>query len=284
MVRNPLSFAEAYSLQLIPKSEKDENIFTEATVTMTMTPTIYTDWLKGGSKGQNIKSTKGSNVITLENGENIIDNICLQANEADFIVLNFKFKSSGLLSSKYSLDLIQRNLKGKIVGGQSIIVESPVVGSRFIEILTDNLGGGFVQLTTADELTDFSWENSLGDVISTSESVVVQPTLSNTNYRVNAITEEGEYVSGEITVDVPNGIQSLSANPTGIIVILKEAPACHSQIKLINSLNSSIELHTDVPAYTNEISIDTNSLIPGLYILQYVVDSTVVDIRKIKID
>ncbi|MDE6338674.1 MAG: hypothetical protein K2K97_02665, partial [Muribaculaceae bacterium] len=141
-VRNIYNDTRKYTLELYPRTSSDDAIFSHANVMMEMSQPIYNAWVKGGSKSNGITRAPAVSPRTVQflSKDSKLEAISLSGNEFDKVDLKFNFKSANNTQGKYTLDLIQRDENGKIIGGETFIVESPNSVNRSVAIASTPIG------------------------------------------------------------------------------------------------------------------------------------------------
>lgn len=287
-VRNVLNVPQNYSLEIRPHQETDAQIFTNAKIEMKMSQPILSAWKRGGTKYKSLSYTPAidSLKVVFTSSDSKLENIQLSGNEFEKVSLKFNFHTATPIGTKYSFDLIQRDENGIIVGGETFIVETPLIRVDPIIITPLELEDGKIKLVAnLDGTESFTeWTDNTGTTISESSSVTVTPTSENSTYSLKVLNADGELATGSITLEPTNGIKS--ATPTTSVTdyidieFKTEVSSSNSMISVNSTLQGITVLNMSVPIGTKIVRMDTSSLAPGLYVLSYIVDGQIIDTLK----
>ena len=130
-VRNVSSSAQNYSLELVPRTSADAELFDNASIQMSMSQAIYKAWENGGLQADNISipldmaNAPGKRHVSFQSQDGILSAIRLSPDEFDEVSLKFNFRNGLIREDAYVIDLIQRDENGNIVGGETFEVEAP---------------------------------------------------------------------------------------------------------------------------------------------------------------
>lgn len=292
-VRNVNNQAKNYSLELVPRTENDKAIYNRAEVKLGLSPTIYKAWERGGFQSQDIiVPTSNSNdtnlkTVKLISPQSKLRNVSLAGKEFDVVNLKFDFKEFEAGNKTYTFDLIQKDESGEIIGGETFIVETPELINKAIEIKTMPMEGGEVQLSVdEDGFEQLTWFDDKGTTLDKSESVIVTPTRDNNKYTVVAYTPEGNVATESISFESELGIKSvtISTDSSNIVVELNGNAVDNTSISIISVLDGNTKIIESVPKGAYSISIDTTSLVKGIYGIVYTIEGVVIDQKKINIE
>lgn len=289
-VRNILSAKEAYTLELIPQSDSDADIFSLAKVEMTMSPKVYAAWERGGLQNEELELPSISSnyadmrKVRLLSPYSKIKSITLQGDEFDIITMNFNFKKSPILSKTYSLDLVQKDEDGNIVGGETFIVESPSFKSKPIIIDSLTIAPSQIQLKAiSPDFTSFTWEDEDGNILGKENSIIVSPTTNNTKYTVTAINQEGDIAKESISLDAINGIQYASLESGYLNVSLRGEALDNSCITVSSIETGTVVAYRPLTRGETNFSINIPNYSDSIYVITYLIDDVAVDSQKIVI-
>lgn len=289
-VRNIMPEQKAYTLELVPQTENDAQIYSTAKVEMTMSPKVYAAWERGGFQYEDLElpssNANGNDLrkVRLRSPQSKVKSITLKGDEFDVVSLKFNFSSYPAVSGTYTFDLIQKDEDGNIVGGETFIVESPSRGYTPIEIDPKPFDPGHIQLTAhSSDYTSYTWKDGAGNYIGEGSSITVSPVADNTKYTVTGINENGEVAEGSILLDAVNGIKSVSSEPGYVKVSLRGEASYNSCITVSSFVNGTVVASAPLTKGESEISMNIPNFSDGVYIVTYLVDDTVVDSRKITV-
>ena len=287
-VRNTREINKGYSLELVPHSDSDNEVFEYATVNLTMSTPVFNAWTRGGKQMSNVvyAPLQDPKKIKFVSSNGIIKNINLNGNEFEKVTMSFDFHTGVVGLKSYTFDLIQKDEDGNIIGGETFIVEAPLKKFDFpIIINPTELDNGEIELQTnlKDEEQSIKWTDSSGIKIGDKSSLIVAPSSQSKEYAVTVLTNEGELASESIVIDPTKGIKSLSVQSMdGQIEVefYNNIASSNSFILVSSTTQNIILLNEQIPIGVNKVSLDTSSLANGLYILSYFEGGTLIDSRQ----
>lgn len=289
-VRNPFNTTESYTLELVPHSHSDISLYDKAKVELTMGPRIYSAWQRGGfvcrdvefpSSNENNQAWKSVKFVSPRSN---LQNISLDGNEFDIVKLKFDFVNYPNRSNTYTFDLIQRDVDGNIMGGETFIIESPGLSLIPIEISATPYGNGEFELSVDKAGFDYIiWKNEEDQNIGSEENITVKPTVNNDSYKVIAITEDGDISTDHISLKDEYGISSVYTTSDAVSVNLKSGAPSNACVSLTSVADPTFKISHDVPVGHDSVSINATTLSKGIYVVGYHVDSEIVDMQKISI-
>lgn len=258
---------------------------------MAMSNRIYAAWEKGGFVARDIEllgessSPNAMRAVRLKTPQSNLQNISLGAKEFDVVSLKFKFLLFGGDESEYTLDLIQRDENGNIVGGETFVVISPKLNFNPIPITSAPAGNGQFRLTAEiDDCESIEWRDVSDTAIGCANEIVVTPKSGSDAYSVIGIDDLGDLSTGRISLKGLYGIKTLDSSEPGILHIgLFSSMACDSKIVLTSFENGVTFEHT-VPTGVDSLDVDIMSVPKGLYVISYIADCHEIDTKKITID
>lgn len=288
-VRNMQNTVHNYSLEIRPLQESDAQIFSKAKVEMTMSKPILEAWERGGLQYKNLSytPTTDSLKVVFTSPESKLENIRLYGDEFEKVSLKFDFHTATPTGTTYSFDLIQRDENGKIVGGETFIVEAPLIRVLDPIVITPiELGDGLIRLDAnldgTEQITE--WTDANGSIISNSSSVIVSPSLQNSTYSLKVLNSEGELATESIELEPTNGIKSAtpttSVNNFIDIEFDNEVSSSNGLISVSSVINGLTVLNTPIPTGSKVMRLDTSTLSSGMYILSYIIDGQIADVLK----
>ena len=278
-----------YTLEVMPYSKDDEAIFAYADVLLTMSDPIYKAWVNGGSKSTDINLISG---ITPEfeflSKDSRINSIMLPAKVTGDVGMKFNFKAVTPLANvkrDFTLDLIQRDAKGNIIGGETFIITSPSSKGTPVTITSEPVGNRKIQLTAVVEPDEsVRWENEDGAVIGEGASIEVLPNAKSDNtYYAYALSEDGELSSGSIELESEIGIDRASMNiqKTVLNIDLKGEAAAGSSIVVSSVATGDVALSYNLAEGEGSAALDVSSLQQGVYAVTYIFEGEAIDSVKL---
>lgn len=294
-VRNTSTLDKAYTLELIPQTEADATLYQRAKVEMSMSPKIYDAWERGGFKSQDIEfvSTESNATnfrsVKFASPQSKLQNISLRGDEFDIVQLKFNFTKYTFSNSTYNFDLIQKDENGNIIGGETFIVESPRLTIKPIDgpnIAPNPMKYGEIQLIVknSSDFNSLKWIDGKGETLGNKESINVSPRINGNDYTVVAMTNDGEIATQSISLENLYGIQSISTANHNIVVKLKEAAPDNASVEVKNITDGIAQVSCQISAGANVVNFDGSNLSRGVYVVCYIVNSTVIDQQKIRIE
>jgi len=288
-VRNIHSAEHDYTLELVPHTAADEALFDNAKVQIGLSDKIYKAWERGGYKSKDvIASQKLASIkrVEFQSAKSKLEKINLKPNEFDILTLKVNYSLFDSESHSYTFDLIQRDEKGNIVGGETFLIETPVFSAKSINISAEHREGTSYNLTAnASDFEKIEWTDASKETIGTSETITVKPTADNREYTVVGTTAEGEVATETISLEPLCGIKSVNATGSGNITVelLSECPE-NAEISVLSAIGNESERTITLPAGTTSATVDVSGLTGGIYVVQYKVDGAQVDYKKITIN
>ncbi len=282
-VRNVQDIDRKYTLEIIPRTESDEHIYSEAAIEMELSPAVYDAWGQGGYNGNGIVRDPSVNprVVHFTSKESKLEALALKGKEFDKVKLKFKFRSISGTQKQYTLDLIQRDESGNIIGGETFIVEKPVSQASSATIHQSMATDNHVSLSTdVDEGTRVRWENENGFTIGTGTQITVDPSDYNKSYHLYTLTDSGELSSASITLDKPAGISDVFVENDELTVTFYGDISNDADVRVTSAATGEVEIVKTVNPNETTCSIDISELPRGVHIVAYVSDGEVVASRK----
>lgn len=291
-VRNINKQNRNYTLELRPATLADEEIYENANVELELSPTIYTAWERGGFKSQDIElplsNSNNTNLrkVKFLSPQSKLQDVSLMGDEFDIVSLKCDFTQYPLQNKTYTFDLIQKDANGKIIGGETFIIEPPTLSSSPVNITQSQTPQGKVQLKVdEDNFKTIKWVDEQGNNLGSSESIIVSPTSGNKNYTVFASTDNGEVATESIYLDCDYGIKSVttSSDSNNIIVELSSAASEKSAISVVSTIDGGTKQTKDILPGENIVSIDASKFTKGIYIITYTANGETIDQKKINL-
>jgi hypothetical protein len=290
-VRNVSSTSKAYALELVPRTSNDEKIFSCASVEMKMTPTVYDAWKRGGLKSRDIEvvssnSDNGLNRVKFLNSQSRLESVNLNGNEFDVVSLKFRFLTFSSTSNKYTLDLIQRDEDGNVIGGETFEVESPTLTLQPGIINSTSMDGGQVLLSASvGQNSTYEWTGENGESLGESQNIIVTPSSKQHDYTVYATKEDGDVVADSVSIDSDYGIKTVDVireNGTIVVTLCNKAPE-NAVMSLVSVSDGTSKYMGKISSGDNMIMIDSSAFQCGMYVVLYMVNGDIVDETTISI-
>ena len=290
-VRNVASSNKSYSLELVPQSNYDASMFSNAKVEVSMTPKIYNAWERGGFQSQDIELPSSQpnagelQKVKFVSPQSKLQNITLQAKEFDIVNVKFDFTKLSYQSSTYVFDLIQKDEDGNIVGGETFVVESPSVSLPPIQVFQSPSEDGQAQLSVSDtDFVSYKWTDDSGKLLGDSSILVVTPTETECNYTVYAVNHDGDAAKGSIYLEKVDYIKNISIDADNVVVDFSNKVPQGAEIQISSLENGTVVAGCCIPDGESSVRLDGVTLSRGLYAVTYIVHSEISDQKKIKIE
>jgi hypothetical protein len=287
MIANPYPLDEVFAVECVSEDGELERLLNCANITINLSRDISEMWEAGGLQALNFDINQNSDScydLTIEsaNEEAKIEGIYMPSNQygALGVTVDYKYPLDASLSSSYTFDIIQKDSSEKIIGGYTVVVNTPTVSISPIDITQEPIDNIYSRLdSSVDESSDLYWTDALGNTIGTTSSVIVAPTSNNNTYSVTATSADGEIANQSITLEPTIGIKALSSGGDFLDIDF------YSNIEPTNSLITISSLTTgDVLISTSgegtTLRIDTSTLPSDVYVLTYTYQNQIVDTYK----
>lgn len=289
-IRNVYGKNQKYSLELIPRTSVDEEFFKVARFEMTMSDPIYNGWSQGGFMSNEISrptsDTPKTVYFTSKNSR--LEAITLSQHRFDRVTMKVRFHQMPVTKKEYTLDLIQRDEAGNIIGGETFIVklEAMIIKPPTPPVITPILkANGEVELSTdTDACEAIRWENNEGSIISERETVVVSPKHSDDNiYHVFTLTEDGNMSTASIELEPTIGIHSAVFDDMGssMTIELLSEPIDTSYIIVTSLATGETMVKINPDGHDKIFRIDTDSWNGGMYAVSYMDEGMLLDNVKV---
>lgn len=301
-VRNPFSSSKKYSLEIAERvtvrSPGGKSLFDVATVELTMTPSIYQAWKRGGSKASSniVKPTEDSSrTFSFTSDGGMLMMLDLDANAIDrvSVKLNIHSRSDNALGTTYIFDLIQRDEYGHIMSGAAFSYTEPAKFTPIwpnipVDIMPAVNGNVEMEAILPEEATSVVWTDKKDKCIGSGERIIVRPTRTNNEITVYAYSDEEVIAKGFVELNPTMGIKSVSSSSagSGLLVELFAGTGSGNSEIIVSPIDKqdvqSVQKH--ISADEILIPVNVEALPAGLYAVALMVDGKVIDNIKFKND
>lgn len=282
-VRNVSDTEHKYTLELLPRTNIDEQIYSAANIEMELSPKVYQAWGNGGYNGTDIKQDQSINprIVQFVSKESKLEGLALGGKQFDVVKLKFNFRRIPMSTKKYTLDMIQRDESGKIIGGETFIVESPIPNRKTLEVHPVSTSGDGVVLTTnSEEDASIRWESESGFTISNQKRIKVRKSSSSRPYHVYALTADGELSDASVDIeDVPSAYNIYFDNDE-LIIESSETILNNLSVKVASIATGEIEAVYSVECDDSICRINVSNLPQGMHTATLISGSDVVTTYK----
>ena len=215
-----------------------------------------------------------------------IQGILLKAGEFDVVQLKFNFNKYEYTESTYTFDLIQKDEDGNTIGGETFIVEPPLlIKSEKPVIISKPIDDEQVQLKVDKSgFNSIKWVDGKGETLGNDEVVNVSPIRSGNDYTVIAMTDDGNVATGSISLENEYGIKSVSASANCITGSLKGYAPKNAVVSVNSLVDGSSKTSDNVEEGTSKFILENLNLSRGVYVVSYTVNSVLMDQLKVNIE
>lgn len=289
-VRNGSSSPKSYTLELVPAKASDAAIYSAAKVEMELSQKIYSAWERGGLQSQDIEvpayqPNSPMRTVRFASPQSQLRQLHLNENEFDVVRLKFDFGYFKADDQKYTLDLIQKDENGNIVGGETFIVEAPAMSGSIIIKPTCLTNGQYQLELDTDGYNSINWLDHRGETLGRQETIVVTPRVNSHDYSVVATVENGDIVTGSISLGEEYGFESITQSLDGsLLVVLKNDAASQSLLSVASVTGNGPKVSYQIAEGTRNFYVDVSGLTSGVYVVSYYSNSKLIDQKKVKIE
>lgn len=287
-VRNIYKDNHKYSLEIHPRALADKLLLSKAKLKLEMASPIYDAWKRGGCHAKSIAYAPAINPRKVEfnSWDGRLEDICMNGADFEKVKINLEFKAPATYPGEsYTFDLIQRDEHGNIVGGETFIVEAPILSYKPIDIVPIEIGEGKYELSTDWQGTDYSarWIDRNGEDIGEGDKITVNPTARNNEFSVTALSSQGEMAQESVTLESKTGLKSVV--PTLVddfinVELHSPVDSKNAMLQVSGLTQGTILLSKALPVGAKKMQIDATSLSSGIYILSYSADGQIMDSKK----
>ncbi len=283
-----------YTLEVKIPNKIDSEIFDLAKISLEMSEPLYEGWFKGDLQQDNLTYYPNikERTVYLNSEASKLKSILMKGNEHQDFVLKFNFfKGSSETNKHYSVDVIQRDKLGNIVGGERFVVYSPDISDEKFGIIKDIDSNGVYMLTADidEENQSFIWVDSANDIIGVTKSIVVDSNIghkSNGCVKAIAYNDKGEIKVANTDLEENNYIESIENNKISICVKMKDRVDGNGNLlQMISVLGdgSTQKMSKIIETGKDSITLDITTLPHGIYCISYIKDGNILDSKTIKI-
>lgn len=281
-VRNISNESRNYTLEFVPRTEADAELYEDAQVEMSMSSPIFTAWARGQYSGNGVAIIPSSHTVRLLSPESRLEAISMEGEEFDKVNLKVTFLQGEASPRRYTYDLIQRDENGKIIGGETFIIETPLASDLTINPDLDHDGdvNGIELNVSEGNYLETTWLNSAGTIIGRNNRMVLPQSQESQEITIAALTQQGELAKQTIMVDPAYGISKVSNGYETLNITLKNRATANTSLE-ISSVKTGIRyMSTSVSQGTQNICVNCGNLPSGLYVINYKVNGTTIDSYK----
>lgn len=273
----------------VKPSEIGKLIFEEAEVTVTLDERLLQRWIDAGSPLTNMEQISEDTFLII--GDNAsLGSLHFEPNQIDLLTLKFNFLTSEITEKdRYTYYVIQKDLDGTIVGGETFEIRKEVDRDLFYAEI-----GGDTEVNKNDnvlliaesinEPATYNWYDSDGNLLYEGIDFNTSVALGK-KYKLEVIAlADGykDYSEVELTLK-PNAIETLSPNPASSILSvdykINEGNSAYLMITGINVSNVSNNYIIDINQ--DNTTIDVSNYPTGFYVITLITDGNISDSKNL---
>lgn len=201
--------------------ESGKPLFSEAEITIELSPTLVDAWTRGGRKSINFKIIRNDNILQLTGGNASIQNVLFDPKEIGFINVKVNFLTKELTTKeKYTFNVIEKNHNtGKVIGGETFVVKKQTRPSFSATILNnvevnrnETINIAALQI---NEPALYNWYDSNGNLVYTGTDISISSNIA-TKYKLEIVAlSDGFKDYSDVNVSLKkSAIIKLYPNPT----------------------------------------------------------------------
>ena len=282
-VRNPRNESKNYSLEIVPHSDSDIELFSRAIISLEMNPTKYKAWNQSDYKTESILFNSGQIVNGIYDGVSPIlkKDITLEPKETAKTILKVKFISvnSSLKVPAYTIDLIQRDESGEIVGGGTFTIE-PIFNEYPINIQITEMAESFKLSADMNHFKSLSWYDNNFNLLGKGEEVSVNPTIGYQDFSAIAVNDEGKQSAETVHFNINTGIKKFQLNDKKISIEFFQQPENLSFINVISLLDNQTVAVFKLDKNIKQ-AFDISHLPAGIYTVALYKEDKLIDNYKV---
>lgn len=283
--RNIYTTDHTFSLELVPLTLDNETFFQNGFVEMSLPNDTKLDF--ENSTGIRVLDSSSwllpsdNKRVAMTVPDNRIYGIALKNNDIKKIGLKFNYtKLSATARIPYTFNLIQRNEKGLIIGGETFVVNPPdSASSKLYLTSSDTQDGRTILNAEMDNLESVVWYN--GDKqLGNSTSLAIPITYSDREITAIASNIDGEYATESITVQAKTGIKRIYPCQSGASVELYGLIPDNASIMAVSLKDGLVKAKKGLSQGQNHINIDFY-WVDDVYAINYVINGEIIESTKI---
>ncbi len=281
IIRNSGIEKSDVSIELRPHAIQDRDLFNVADVGMIMSKKIADGWKAGGYSCKGASRLPSNDGAKFFSHDNKLENISLGAKEFDKVSMNFRFHTVPVGVESYTVDLIQRDADGNIMGGETFVIKAPQAAAASLNISESSADNGRRALSAdMDGLASVYWKDSYGETIAEGATLTVLPTPDNNTFKAIALNADGDLAVSEYTIDTVQGISAVSAENGQVTVQLLDAAPAGASICIGSATDTGSIISADVPEGAKSLTISAPQLTTGVHAVTMNVDDEKIDSKK----
>lgn len=279
---NPYDSGQKFNFEISIDAIAGNDLLKYANVVLDMTPTVYYSWLRGGKHRSSLVDGTYSpySVQLLEKKATMYD-IDMVGRGIGKINLIIEFFDAPRSSEKYRLNLVQRDSDGKVIGGHTVDIHTPVSVPFTSDIRYMAAADGAIECSVdADMWSQVNWYDSDNVNIGRGTVLRVLPDKDISQCRAVVINSNGELSS--CMTDREPGIARMEYNPDKNTVVVEFSEKISAGYSLVVSSVATGEVYYDANVSDGEktVKIDTSSILSGIYSVSCLYNGTIVHLYK----
>lgn len=280
-VGNPHDYTAKFSLEFQASNNLSKPVFDRANIELAFSKDIDVSNIQS----EGMDRIPGTSSFKLTSSSNRLADITLKPNQTGYVAVLVKYKSKPIevLANGYTIDLIQRDENGCVVGGETFIIEEPLKSDIPSLGLASYVSENGTNLYSTNELASYIWTDEEGVIISTDSSVLVKPSKTSNTYSLIATDSTGETAMECISIDPAFGIECIvppSASHQSAIVHLLSAAGENDSVTVSTYSTGNTVCNQVITPGDTSLEINCEQLPDDTYIITYISDGQVVGSAK----
>ena len=289
-IRNIKPTQAVYSIEVKPNTTADAMFFETSNIELGLGKVVYQAWELGGKLHEDVEFSTGLlNDSDIRPLFFVSEKSCLKAlslgpKVTEQMSVKFNFDKKCNTTQKFVFHIVQKDENGDIVGGETYDVYNPYF--TIIPINPDPIISGEYALSIEEgKYTSLKWTDEEDNILGTDENIIVKPSVVGNTYYVSGVMSDGIVANGSITLSPDASIKSVYVSKSGQDVKVELTSAATEDSKItVSSLWDGTEVcETLVDEGESSISINTESLKKGMYVVSYYIRDEIKDRKKVNI-
>ena len=248
-------------------------LFTNAKVTLKLSPQIQSSWIAGGRKYSNAGPTEDEKVHEVYSNRASFNDIILPAHGFGLVKFKANFTTTlpfGSKPKKYTVLLRQKDQNNNVIGGETIeIIQSP--RTQIVPVIEQQDDNGKVSatVTNVNEDATYKWFDGNNQKVADGKTLTLSP-LKDSKYRVEVTAEQDGYMSSAETT-IKAGKIELNVTPVPVNSYFNVSYSIPQEgmysLILTNLDTQHIADSWNISSGNSEMYVDAAPYMSGLYSL-----------------
>jgi len=284
-IENLRLLSSEYSIEVCI-DDSIKSLFSEANLSLLMSPDLVSSWKSGGAKNVDIEENKEeNNAYYLNSAESRLIGLQLKPYQKGKIGLKCNFFANEEITEKkeYDVDVaLVDDVTKKCLGGETFrIIQYPRPAiSPQIESVRNN-GKTTLTATNVSENVKYKWYDAQGTLVGEGETFAVPAGMSATSYKVKAEALSDGAISYSAPVQAESSSISSVQSTAGAVNVILEGPAnSGTTLRLASATGNVPVTEYSVEAGSTVCDIPADNLPSGVYQVTMVENGVIVGIKK----